>query len=99
MQTYFQTSNEEIASLRNSDTYSPVFKILLCDNNDDPPMKKIPSTISHPAIGNLSKRLTRDLQSKLESIEEEIRLFREKKYNEFEEYKERAHSDFKILTK
>lgn len=94
-----QTSNEEIASLRNGDTYSPMFKIILSEASEDPPTKRPPSTLSHSAMGNLSKRLTRELQCKLEDVEEEIRQFREKKYIEFEEFKERAHQDFKIITK
>ncbi|XP_077293571.1 proline-rich Akt substrate 40 kDa [Arctopsyche grandis] len=92
------TSNEEMASLRNGDTYSPMFKIILSEASEDPPTKRPPSMLSHSAMGNLSKRLTRELQCRLEDVEEEIRMFREKKYIEFEEFKERAHQDFKIIT-
>ncbi|CAB3224985.1 unnamed protein product [Arctia plantaginis] len=104
-----QTTQERINNLKKSNTYSPVFNLLVPEVTNEFAMKEnvdinnfkyneknvwLPT---QQVITTLSKQLQQTLASQLEAVEEVVTQFREQKYAEFEAYRERAHRDHKIL--
>ncbi|KAJ8726925.1 hypothetical protein PYW08_015322 [Mythimna loreyi] len=104
-----QTTQERVNNLKKSNTYSPVFNLLVPEVTNDIEMKENVDTNNfinsdrnvwlptQQVIGTLSKQLNQTLQSQLEAVEESVRQFRDQKYAEFEAYRERAQRDHKIL--
>ncbi|XP_034825481.1 uncharacterized protein PRAS40 isoform X2 [Maniola hyperantus] len=105
-----QTTPEHINSLKRSDSFSPVFNLLVPEVTNDVEMKenvdtsnqlvidKNGCTQSLQMIGSLKKQLNQTLQSHLEAIEEAVSQFRDQKYAEYEVYRARAQKDHKILS-
>lgn len=104
-----QTTQERVNNLKKSNTYSPVFNLLVPEVTNDFEMKENVDTNNfryhdnnvwlptQQVIGTLSKQLHQTLASQIEAVEEAVTQFREQKYAEFEAYRERAHRDHKIL--
>ncbi|CAH2979513.1 unnamed protein product [Chilo suppressalis] len=104
-----QTTLEKMNTLKKSSNFSPVFNLLVPEITHDIEMKENIDTNNvkvndkrawAPAqhvIGNLSKQLSKTLQSQLEAVEDSVRQYRDQKYAEFEAYRERAQRDHKIL--
>ncbi|XP_053600489.1 uncharacterized protein LOC128669598 [Plodia interpunctella] len=106
------TTSDQINALRSSSNFSPVFNLLVPGVSSDVEMKENIDTNNRtinsknmwsgqPVIGNLNMQLRRtlesQLESKLEAVEDSVRQFKDKKYAEYEAYRERAHRDHKIL--
>lgn len=91
-------TEEAIQQLRRCEQYSPVFNMVVKEPADGSAAKRPGPAASHPSAGNLSRKLTRALQARVDAVEEAVRLFREKQYADFEEFREKAHKDHRILT-
>jgi hypothetical protein len=68
---------------------SPAFGLLVKSVS---PNASLPGS-KHPVANELGRRLDDALRARLEAVEEEVRIFRDAKYQEYEHFRERARHD------
>ncbi|XP_026478459.1 uncharacterized protein LOC113384902 isoform X1 [Ctenocephalides felis] len=95
----------EINSLRKSEKFSPIFKVVINHSNvsDEIHVPTIKSTVSQSsdplqtALSNLQQQLTRTMQQEMQATEQRIRNYQEEQYLQLEEFREKAHNDYNAL--
>ncbi|XP_008208814.1 lobe protein isoform X1 [Nasonia vitripennis] len=102
------TSDDEIAQLKASPNYSPVFRIVIdhskIDNLDSlqPLTKYSVSQLSSTlrlALGGLEQQLEEAIQRQALLVDERIRAFTQEQYQILEEFRERAHNEHALLAR
>ncbi|XP_015186924.1 PREDICTED: uncharacterized protein LOC107071951 isoform X1 [Polistes dominula] len=101
------TSPEEIERLRSHIDYSDVFRIIIDRSNLDdldylqPPNKFSVSQLlssTQVALGCLHQQLEEAIQRQAVDIEEKIRNFTAEQYQLLEQFREKAHNEYRLLT-
>ncbi|XP_046748624.1 uncharacterized protein LOC124412631 [Diprion similis] len=99
-------SADEIARLTASPSFSSIFRIMIDNNNIDtvdflqPPNKfsvsQLPSNLQS-ALGGLQQQLETAVQREVAATEERVRAFSAEQYQLLEQYRERAHTEHRLL--
>nr|XP_012137105.1 PREDICTED: uncharacterized protein LOC100878885 isoform X2 [Megachile rotundata] len=102
------TSPEEINKLRSNPDYSPVFRIIIAHSSLDEldylqqPTKfsvsQLPNNVQ-VALGGLQQQLEEAVQRQSAEIENKIRAFTTEQYQLLEQFRERAHTEHRLLTR
>ncbi|XP_058800691.1 uncharacterized protein LOC131669662 [Phymastichus coffea] len=102
------TSEKEINNLKTSNSYSPVFRIII-DSNKMQEMEslepQIKFSVSHLpsnsrlALAILEQQLEQAIQQQAHLIDSKIREFTRQQYEILDKFKERAHSEHSFLTR
>ncbi|XP_066998766.2 uncharacterized protein PRAS40 [Anabrus simplex] len=97
---------DEIAALKSSDKYSPVFRIVISHSELEksalPPTKFSVSQLPSPvqtALSALQQQLTEGVQREAARTEERVRQYTEQQYAALEEFREQAHQDHRLLAR
>ncbi|XP_012269863.1 uncharacterized protein LOC105694089 [Athalia rosae] len=100
------TSADEIARLTTSPNYSSIFRIIIDNNIVDtvdflqPPNKFSVSQLSSNlqlSLGGLQQQLEAAVQREVAATEERIKDFSAQQYQLLEQYRERAHTEHRLL--
>ncbi|XP_063232945.1 proline-rich AKT1 substrate 1 isoform X2 [Bacillus rossius redtenbacheri] len=93
----------EIDSLKNSEHYSKVFRIIIESDDSAPaPSKFAVSQLPAPAqaaLSALQQQLGETVQQEAARTEERVRQFTEAQYAALEEFRERAHREHRVLAR
>ncbi|KAI4501725.1 hypothetical protein M0802_003060 [Mischocyttarus mexicanus] len=101
------TSPEEIGRLKSHIDYSDVFRIIIDRSNlDDPDYLQTPNKFSVPqllsatqvALGCLHQQLEEAVQRQAIDIKEKIHNFTTEQYQLLEQFREKAHNEYRLLT-
>ncbi|KAL2725660.1 ethanolamine kinase 1 isoform X1 [Vespula squamosa] len=101
------TSSEEIEQLKSNIDYSNVFKIVIDRSTFDdldylqPPNKFSVSQLlsaTQVALGCLHQQLEEAVQRQATDVEEKIRNFTAEQYQLLEQFREKAHNEYRLLT-
>ncbi|KAK2579823.1 hypothetical protein KPH14_007509 [Odynerus spinipes] len=106
--TNIVTSPEEIERLKSNIDYSHVFRIIIDRSSLDdldylqPPSKfsvsQLPNT-TQMALGCLHQQLEQAVQRQAADVEEKIRIFTAEQYQFLEQFREKAHNEYRLLTR
>ncbi|XP_054262132.1 uncharacterized protein LOC129005998 [Macrosteles quadrilineatus] len=88
----------EIAALKNSDKFSPVFHIVI-DSADEDANAPIPGVRGVSGSAALHQQLTEWVQRQVAATEERVRQFSEQQYAALEQLRARAHRDHLTLSR
>ncbi|RZF33441.1 hypothetical protein LSTR_LSTR014448 [Laodelphax striatellus] len=89
-----------ITSLKNSDSYSPIFHIVVNYAEDDDVFTKVSGTDKNQAgISALHQQLLSYIQRESSATEERVRAYSDQQYALLENLRTRAHRDHRALTK
>lgn len=102
------TSPEEIERLKSNIDYSHIFRIVIERSSLDdfdylqPPSKfsvsQLPSS-TQMALGCLHQQLEQAVQRQAADVEEKIRIFTTEQYQLLEQFREKAHNEYRLLTR
>lgn len=101
------TNPADVATLKNSDQYSVVFRILVNHTEVDLSSSPAPTKFSvsqlpapvRTALSALQQQLGEAIQQETARTEERVRAYSEMQYAALEEFREHAHRDHRILSR
>lgn len=106
--TNIVTSSEDIDRLKSNIDYSHVFRIIIDRSSFDdldylqPPSKFSVSQLPNAtqmALGCLHQQLEQAVQRQASDVEEKIRIFTAEQYQLLEQFREKAHNEYRLLTR
>ncbi|XP_039295434.1 uncharacterized protein LOC111046277 [Nilaparvata lugens] len=88
-----------ITSLKNSDSYSPIFHIVVNYAEDDDVFTKVSGDRNQSGISGLHQQLLSYIQRESAATEERVRAYSDQQFALLENLRTRAHRDHRALTK
>lgn len=93
------TDPNEIAALRNSEKFSPVFHIIISSSEEDLITSKAAAPRITPGASALHQQLAEWIQRESSLTEEKVRIYSDEQYAALELLRTRAHSDHCALVR